>query len=47
MSYSENLDVFCILKYKMIEASINVNPFASHTGRLLLAQSINKPHKGT
>ncbi len=37
MSYSENLDMFFILKYKITDASINVNPFASQTGRLLLA----------
>jgi hypothetical protein len=31
------LDLFSILKYKIIEASTNINPFASQTGRLLEA----------
>jgi hypothetical protein len=29
--------VFCILKYKITEASMSVKPFASHTGKLLVA----------
>ena len=33
----DTLELCSILKYKMMEASISVNPFASHTGRLLEA----------